>query len=376
LKSKKEERIMKRWVVLLTGVGLVFSAGAVAPPMGQVPSGSFQALGCPDPDYFYSSAFDVSLDGTTVVGNTGQLGFVWKESTGSVALPGVVSNESAAEGVSSDGMIIAGSVYTQPGGPGQETCRWTLVEGQWVPEVLGDLAGGEYRSYGRSMSPDGNVIVGRAGSVLGAEACRWTLTEGTWVLKGLGDLAGGDYQSEAYGCSVDGSVVIGQASIKGGPRAFRWTSATGMKDLGVADRLKWSTAWGCSGDGSVVVGTTFTTVSKDGRAFRWTPATGIVTLGVLPGGKTSEAWATSPDGSIVVGCGATKRGTEAFIWDTAQGLRRVIDVLAAHNVFPPAGWVLVRANGVTVTPAGEVVIVGVGFNPSNKTEAWRAVIRQ
>lgn len=366
---------MKRWVVLLMGAGLVFSAGAIiAPPEGQVPSGSFQALGSPDPDYFSCSAFDVSLDGATVVGNTGLRGFVWKESTGSVALPGVVGIESAAEGVSSDGMIVAGSVYTLPNGQGQETCRWTLVEGQWVPEPLGDLAGGEYRSYGRAMSPDGNVIVGRAGSSLGAEACRWTLTEGTWVLNGLGDLAGGNYQSEAFGCSVDGSVVIGQGSILGGPRAFRWTSATGMKDLGVAARRKWGIARGCSGDGSVVVGTTFTTVSKDGLAFRWTPATGMVSLGVPLGAKTSEAWATSPDGSIVVGGSVTSKGSRAIIWDATNGMRSLEDVLAAHNVFPPSGWVLVWANGVTVTSAGEIVIVGVGFNPSKQTAAWRAVI--
>jgi probable HAF family extracellular repeat protein len=368
---------MKRWLILLMGVGLVFSAGAVAPPSaGQAPGGSFQGLGNIDPDpfnYFYSSAFDVSLDGATVVGN-GLLGFVWKESTGSVALPGVVGIGSAAEGVSSDGMIVAGSVYTLPNDQGQETCRWTLVEGQWVPEPLGDLAGGEYRSYARSMSPDGNVIVGRAGSVLGAEACRWTLTEGTWVLKGLGDLPGGNYQSEAYGCSADGSVVIGQGSILGGPRAFRWTSATGMKDLGVVSKRKWSIARGCSGDGSVVVGATWTNGGKDNLAFRWTPATGMVSLGVPLRGKISYAWATSPDGSIVVGHALTSSGNRAFIWDAANGMRYVVDVLATHNVFPPAGWVLQFAYGVTVTPAGEVVIVGTGLNPAGQTEAWRAVI--
>jgi len=367
---------MKRWMVLLMGVGLVFSAGAVAPPAGQVPSGSFQALGCPPPSD-YSSAFDVSLDGATVVGNTGILGFVWKESTGSVALPGVVSNESAAEGVSSDGMIVAGSVYTQPGGPGQETCRWTLVEGQWVPEVLGDLAGGEYRSYGRSMSPDGNVIVGRAGSGLGAEACRWTLTEGTWVLKGLGDLPGGDYESEAYGCSADGSVVVGRSEVGKngyGWRAFRWTASGGMKDLGVIGKRKWSEAWGCSADGSVVVGLTDYDFQRDQVAFRWTSTTGMKSLGLLPGGKTSRALGVSPDGTTVVGSCTINKGNEAFIWDAANGMRRIIDVLAEHNVFPPARWVLVLANGVTVTPTGETVIVGLGFNPNGQTEAWRAVI--
>jgi len=188
-------------------------------------------LGCPDPDYFYSSAFDVSLDGATVVGNTGQLGFVWKESTGSVALPAsTASSVAPLRGLLGRNDRCRKRLHPA-GGQGQETCRWTLVEGQWVPETLGDLAGGEYRSFGRSMSPDGNVIVGRAGSVLGAEACRWTLTEGTWVIQGLGDIAGGSYESEAFGCSVDGSVVIGRGSITGGYRAFRWTSATGMKDL-------------------------------------------------------------------------------------------------------------------------------------------------
>lgn len=369
---------MKKWVVLLMGVGLVFSAGAVAPPSaGQATGGSFQGLGNIEPDpfnYFYSSAFDVSLDGATVVGN-GLLGFVWKESTGSVALPGVVGIDSAAEGVSANGMIVAGSVLTLPNGQGQETCRWTLVEGQWVPETLGDLAGGEYRSYGRSMTPDGNVIVGRAGSALGAEACRWMLTEGTWVLNGLGDLPGGAYGSEAYGCSVDGSVVIGQGSISGGPRAFRWTSASGLKDLGVVGTRKWSTARGCSGDGSGVVGTTYTTVSRDGVAFRWTSATKMVSLGVLPGGKYSEAYAISPDGSIVVGGSSTRRdGIRAFIWDAVNGMRRLEDVLAAHNVFPPTGWKLVYANGIATPAPGIVVIVGLGSNPAGQTEAWRAVI--
>lgn len=370
---------MKRWMVLLMGVSLVFSAGAViAPPEGQVPSGSFQALGCPEPfNTFYSSAYDVSLDGTTVVGNTLSLGFVWKESTGSVALPGVVSNESAAEGVSSDGMIVAGSVYTQPGGPGQETCRWTLVEGQWVPEVLGDLAGGEYRSYGRSMSPDGNVIVGLASSGLGAEACRWMLAGGTWVLKGLGDLPGGGYASEAYGCSADGSVVVGQSEISGGWRAFRWTAGSGMVNLGVAGKRKWSAAWGCSADGSVVVGETFTTRGRDEVAFRWTAATGMVALGVLPGGKYSEADAVSPDGSIVVGGSSTRTaGVRAFIWDATNGMRRVEDVLAAHGIFPPSGWRLLYANSIATPAPGTVVLVGVGFNPAGQTEAWRAVIGQ
>jgi len=173
---------------------------------------------------------------------------------------------------------------------------------------------------------------------------------------------------------VDGSVVIGKGSITGGYRAFRWTSVTGMKDLGVVGKRKYSAAWGCSSDGSVVVGETASS-SRDEVAFRWTAATGMISLGVLPGGKVSEADAVSPDGSIVVGGSSTRTdGMRAFIWDATNGMRRIEDFLAAHNVFPPTGWRLLYANGIAIPTPGTVVLVGVGFNPAGQTEAWRAVI--
>lgn len=55
-------------------------------------------------------------------------------------------------------------------------------------------------------------------------------------------------------------------------------------------------------------------------------------------------------------------------------MRRLEDVLAAHNVFPPAGWRLVYANGIATPEPGVIVIVGLGFNPDGTTEAWRAVM--
>jgi len=147
-----------------------------------------------------------------------------------------------------------------------------------------------------------------------------------------------------------------------------------MKDLGVVGKRKYSAAWGCSADGSVVVGETASS-SRDEVAFRWTAVTGMVSLGVLPGGKVSEADAVSPDGSIVVGGSSTRNdGMRAFIWDAANGMRRVEDVLAAHNVFPPAGWKLLYANGIATPMPGTIVLVGLGIDPAGQTEAWRAVI--
>jgi probable HAF family extracellular repeat protein len=373
---------MKRWVVLLMGAGLVFSAGAViAPPStGQVGSvSSFQPLGSlyPESGEFYSTPWDVSADGTTVVGWSCGTAFHWTETTGMIALPGHPSSpeKSDGDGVSADGAMVAGSVYAELG---QEACRWTQqeIEGElvWVPEFLGDLVGGNYYSIGYSMSYDGNVVVGLASSAKGNEACHWTLGEGTLVPQGLGDLPGGIFGSEAYGCSADGSVVVGDSAIKNGWRAFRWTAATGMKDLGVVARRKWSDAWGCSGDGLVVVGESFANRGRDEVAFRWTQETGMVGLGDLPGGNTiSEAEATNYDGSIVVGWGTTSRGMEAFIWDAGSGMRSIEEVLKTKGIFVPTGWILRAASGVT-SVAGVVTVVGKALHPDGHIEAWRAVI--
>jgi probable HAF family extracellular repeat protein len=194
-----------------------------------------------------------------------------------------------------------------------------------------------------------------------------------WIIKGLGDLPKGAYWSQAYGASKDGSVVVGQGSIANGTRAFRWTSK-GMADLGTVAKRKYSAAWGCSEDGSVVVGESFSARGKDEIAFRWTAATGMVGLGDLPGGQVlSEAEATNADGSIVVGWSTTDLGMEAFIWDNANKMRRLTDVLSAQGVTDHNGWVLSSATGVTAV-GDTLVIVGKGKNPDGNTEAWRAVI--
>lgn len=370
---------MKRWIVLVMGIGLVFSAGAVVPgATGQDPviPSSFQALGSLFSGIdFQSNPWDVSADGTTVVGNSGSLAFRWTEGTGMVALPGFPNANpgSGGDGVSADGNIAAGSAYSEYG---QEACVWTQVDGQWTPQGLGDLYGGGFHSIGYGMSADGNVVVGLAESSKGSEACRWILAEGTWIPQGLGDLPGGIYGSQAYGCSADGAVVVGDSAIRNGWRAFRWTAATGMKDLGVVGNRKWAGAYGCSGDGLVVVGESVSNRGRDEVAFRWTEAKGMVGLGDLPGGKVlSEAEATNYDGSVVVGWSATARGMEAFIWDAANGMRRIEDVLAAKGVSIPSGWILKAASGVT-SNGGVITVVGKALRPDGYTEAWRAVIGQ
>jgi len=378
---------MKRGMVLALGIGLVLSAAAVVTrPAGQVPLyffSSFEGLGGHTGNYCQNTAFDVSADGTTVVGNNNWdievWGFVWKKETGMVILPGLplAPPASGGGGANANGTIVGGAILNEEGDV--VAARWTLTEGFWVPEVLGDLLGGQDFSGSNCLSYDGSVAVGFANSFLGPEACRWSQQpndqgELVWVPQALGDLPGGGYYSTAYGCSADGSVVVGWSEVSYGRRAFRWTPGTGMVDLGVLGKVNRSEAWACSANGSVVVG--FTDAGKNQVvAFRWTAAAGMVSLGLLPGGKTSRALAVSPDGSIVVGRGSTKKeGEQAMIWDPVNGMRRIDQVLAAHGVYPPPGWWLYEAVGIAVPEPGVLVIIGNGHDPEGFDEAWRAVI--
>jgi probable HAF family extracellular repeat protein len=143
---------------------------------------------------------------------------------------------------------------------------------------------------------------------------------------GLGDLPGGSFNSRAYGVSADGSVIVGYGNSASGSEAFRWTSGGGM-----------------------------------------------VGLGDLPGGSFgSRANGVSADGSVVVGYDYSASGYgEAFIWDTANGMRNLKDVLVNDFSLNLTGWTLTRATGIS---ANGLTIVGYGANPSGNTEAWGATI--
>lgn len=386
---------MKRWVVLLMGIALVLSAGAVAPPTaGQGQPyyySSFDGLGGHTDIWGENKAFSVSADGTTVVGNNNwgstngyeMWGYVWKQGTNMVYLPSFPGEAPGSGGgaANADGTVVGGAGNV---GTSVQAGRWTLNGEVWTPEVLGDLPGGDDFSCVWCISYDGNVLAGRATSELGGGASRWTRQvddsgNPTWLLESLGDLPTGRYNGEARGCSADGSVVVGRSEVsykKGftGYRAFRWTSATGMVDLGVIGTRTRSEAWGCSADGSIIVGHTTNDNGSNKVAFRWTAGTGMVSLGCLPGGKISQALGVSPDGSIVVGRGSTRgSGDKAFIWDATNGMRRIDEVLAAHGV-STYGWNVWEASGIATPEPGVIVIVGNGVNPSGFWESWRAVI--
>jgi probable HAF family extracellular repeat protein len=216
-------------------------------------------------------------------------------------LPG--GSRSFARSVSSDGSVVVGSSPTA-GGLNQ-AFRWTsagLVD-------LGTFFGAtDADAFG--VSGDGNTIVGSGRS----SGVNQALTGTTAGLVSLGPLLGG-VGSVAYGISEDGNTTVGTS----GTEAFRLNSS-GVTGLGTLAGYAQSNAYDASSDGSVVVGNSTSSNNVFKQAFRWTPAGGMVGLGFLPGGDNSTSFATSSDGSVIVGnSGSINLGTpfKAFRWTSA-----------------------------------------------------------
>jgi probable HAF family extracellular repeat protein len=261
----------------ISGDGSTVAGSIFAPPTQAFRfrvEGDVQLLGGLPGEPTGSDGFDVSADGSAVVGvantTSGDEAFRWTEATGMVGLgdlPGGQSR-SIAFGVSADGAVVVGEGYGADDRP--EAFRWT--EAGMI--ALGRLPGG-VSSRARSVSGDGAVVVGISNYpsspvplVSRYEAFRWTEAGG---MVGLGDLPGGVLRSEALDVSADGSVVVGSAFTlrpDGSTReeAFFWTEATGMVALrdaliamGVTtldDSILFN-ATGVSADGLTIVGTAF-----------------------------------------------------------------------------------------------------------------------
>ena len=98
----------------------------------------------------------------------------------------------------------------------------------------------------------------------------------------------------------------------------------------------------------------------------------MVGLGDLPGGSSfSSAQGVSADGLVVVGGGSTVLGSEAFIWDSANGMQNLQAVMEDQFGLNLTGWKLTYAFDVS---ADGLIIVGWGRNPEGNAEAWIATL--
>ena len=97
----------------------------------------------------------------------------------------------------------------------------------------------------------------------------------------------------------------------------------------------------------------------------------MVGLGDLSGGSFgSQAYDVSADGLTVVGAGSSASGKEAFIWDAANGMQSIYDILV-NGGLDMTGWTLTGASGIS---DDGLTIAGSGSNPDGYKEAWVATI--
>lgn len=345
----------------------------------------FSRLGVPDGS-LGNIARGISGDGQTVVGFSGADAgaFRWTQESGVESL-GLLegATQSSSRAASQDGSVVVG---TSNDGA-SESFRWTEETGMIaIPDLPGDNGSGN--GVARDVSDDGTVIVGGARSTEGRQAYIWN--QGVTIQEpgetvGLGDLPGGSFDSIAYGMTGDGSTVVGRGTNSDNRhQAFIWNDVQGMAAL--SDTGFRSNAFAISDDGSVVVGYDviaqeteryrgkYRTVTTQ-EAVRWTD-TGMELLGDLPGGDHySEAHAVSEDGSVIAGLATSSYpvagGAEAFIWDTAHGMRSLQDVLTTDYGLDLTGWHLRLV--YDMTPDG-LTFVGEGINPDGNFEGFIAKI--
>jgi probable HAF family extracellular repeat protein len=334
----------------------------------------------PGDDEAYAGA--ISADGTRVFGGSGlsnSLGPFTAVQWTAAGVPEPMAilppdHRAIVWAATADGSIAVGQVSSGSYATYQmQAFRWTGEAGL-VP--LGDLPGGDVRSFAYGVSDDGQTVVGSGTRAEGiSEAFRWMPSQG---MQGLGFLPGKTKQSHAYDVSGDGSVVVGFSSrfemqgdyhVVTQHEAFRWTAATGMIGLGDLEGGEfWSIANAVTDDGSVIVGGGW---GENGtEAFRWTAETGMVGLGMLPSESGlepySEAYGVSGDGSIIVGVSTG----HAMVWDERHGLRTIASLLTAGGVDLGA-WRLLRA--VDVSADGRVII-GYGVEGDGSEQPWVAVL--
>ncbi|MEX2139781.1 MAG: hypothetical protein WD894_11005 [Pirellulales bacterium] len=305
----------------------------------------------------------VSANGSTIAGTIfvpPTQAFRWPVDGDIQVLGGLPGEPTGSDGfdISADGSVVVGRATTSLG---DEAFRWTQATGM---VGLGDLPGGRKSSIAFGVSADGAVVVGEAyGSDDRPQAFRWTEAG----MDGLGRLPGG-VRSSARRVSADGVVVVGINSYTPSPgpmdsryEAFRWTQAGGMMGLGdLPGGVLRNEARDVSADGSVIVGHAFSVRPDDfpGReAFFWTEATGMVNLrdALIAGGVTNldnsilfDATGISADGRTIVGVAFHDGIQQGFVATIPEPTTILLAIIAAAALL---GLYFLKVGRVSVASA-------------------------
>lgn len=345
---------------------LVVTGATLTSSIAMAQQASFLPLGDLAGGAFYSEANNLSADGRTVVGvgsdSVGLQPIVWRDGIASVLDKPAGYTQGTAAGVSDDGMVIVGSVGVYPNMRG-------VIWRDGGLQVVNPTATYSVGSALNDVSSDGTVSVGWCTTGAGFQAIR-NVSGTTFPLATSGDTA-------ISGVSSDGKVALGRVvspafSIY---EACRWIEngpTVVMGDLPGGRAL--SASYDANWDGSVIVGVVNTAASQpsnEGEPGRWENGTWI-SLGDFPGGLfNGVATGVTDDGTIVVGRGTTAAGQEAFVWDSANGLRSLSAILSGQFGVDLTGWRITLARKIS---GDGTHVIGRAINPQGNTEAFVASV--
>jgi len=282
----------------------------------------------------------VSDDGTVVAGNIhdqvvdAQVAAIWTEATGWQSLgwlPGAQScpSRSDAYDISGDGTTIVGLSWI---GCNARGFRWTAATGM---QELQALANGDNRCS--AISDDG--------STLGGFAQAFDRTPAYWAPDQSGMLLDSTKLGEVSGFNSDGSLSVGQIGFGFAfYRAFVRDRATGVITNVGSLHTDWhSTAEDLSEDGRTVVGFDYISLSRQAWVYKSTDGMislndRLTALGVTGAPALLVSRAVSDDGNVVVG------GADAgFVLD---GRGFIVDLGAPKSPWTNLGNGLAGTNGI------------------------------
>ena len=335
MKLERNARVRAAMVMAATLAGLIFLA--------ESPAASLTLFNSGLPDYA-TNPVAISADGSTVAGTLDEGGptsyaFIWTAAEGMHTIGSLGEWHSDAYDISADGTTIVGSSQVDSDGK-YYPFKWTAGGGM---VNLGSLGGFNSAAYG--VSADGSVIVGVDRGILydNCVPLRWTQAGGMQTIGTSGT---------ATGVSDDGTAVLVVDYYE--MKTYRWTAASGMVDIGtLGGNYCWESH--ISGDGKTIIGTADNS-SGENCLFRWTEETGIVNL-TPTGSFDGQIGGVSADCSVIVGA----INNAAYIWTQATGILDLRSVLESQGV-DVDGWELGRAVDVTVLPDGSLAVIGLGGN--------------
>jgi len=201
-----------------------------------------------------SSAYDISGDGTTIVGlawidGCDGAGFRWTAATGLQPLQHLANGHNRCSAISGDGLSLGGFAQGS----------FSRTPAYWTPDTSGFVPDPNLQGEVHGFTEDGGQSVGTL-YFTGSLYTAFIRDNQSGVFTNLGKLQSG-WAAAASDLSEDASVIVGYDYISLSRKAWVWTSGDGI--VSMTDRLA---AFGLTGlpnflvcsavsdDGTVVVG--------------------------------------------------------------------------------------------------------------------------